>query len=107
MIGERLKALRKSKGITQRELAEVLNIRKATVSLYETNVNEPSDLIKIKIAKYFNTSVDYLIGVIDDEVSYYDKNIFLKLPDDISADEYRLINDIVELILFRRKSMMR
>ena len=103
MIGERLRTLRKNKGITQKELADILGVRKAAVSLYETGKNDPTDPIKIILARYFNISVDYLIGIIDDEVSYYDNNIFLKLPENISDEEKRLINDVVELILFRRK----
>jgi len=103
MIGERLKILRKNKGITQKDLADILGVRKASVSLYETDKYDPADAIKIKIAKYFNISMDYLTGVIDDEISYYKKDVFLKLPDNISSEEKRLIDDIVDLILFRRK----
>ena len=102
MIGERLRKIRKSKGITQKELADVLGVNKATVSLYEKNINEPNDSVKTKMAKYFKISMDYLTGVIDEEISYYDKNTFLKLSSDISKEDIRFINEIMEFISFRQ-----
>ena len=63
MIGGRLKQLRKNKGISQRELAEILGVRKTAVSLYETDKNDPADSIKITLAKYFNISLDYLESI--------------------------------------------
>ena len=102
MIGARLRELRKKKGLTQGELAEILGVRKMAVSLYETAKNDPADSIKITMAKYFNISLDYLIGVIDDEVSYYNENIFLKLPSNISDEEKRLLHDVIDIIIYRR-----
>ena len=103
MVGERLRKIRKDKGITQKELAEIIGINKATVSLYEKNINEPNDSVKGKMARYFKVSMDYLTGVIDEEVSYYDESIFMKLPGGISKDERRLMNDMMEFISYRRK----
>jgi len=101
MIGERLRMLRKKKGLKQKDLAEILNIEKTKISAYEINKNTPPDDVKVVLAKYFNVSVDYLIGVIDDEVSYYDKNIFLKLPEGISEDEREIISDLAQFICSR------
>ena len=69
MIGERLRELRKNKGLSQQKLSDILGLTKSAVSLYEKNKTEPNDKIKIIIAKYFDISVDYLIGVIDEEIS--------------------------------------
>lgn len=102
MIGERLKILRKNKGLTQKELSAILNVNKSTISQYETEDNEPSDKMKIKIAKYFNVSLDYLTGLIDTEMPYYDENYFWKIPEDISDDERVLVRDFIEFIIFRR-----
>lgn len=100
MIGERLKELRKSKGITQKELADILGVRKAAVSLYETDKNDPVDPIKISSAKYFNISLDYLIGLIDYKVKYYNEDDFVELPKKISDKEKWLIQKFVEFIDF-------
>lgn len=57
----RLKEIRKSKGITQLKMAMDLNTNQNTISRYETGEREPSILELIKIADYFNISVDYLL----------------------------------------------
>ncbi len=58
----RLKELRKKKGISQLRLATDLNTTQNTISRYETGEREPGIAELIKIADYFNVSVDYLIG---------------------------------------------
>lgn len=58
----RLKELRKRKGISQLRLATDLNTTQNTISRYETGEREPGIDELIKIADYFNVSVDYLIG---------------------------------------------
>lgn len=58
----RLKELRKKKGISQLRLATALNTTQNTISRYETGEREPGISELIKIADYFNVSVDYLIG---------------------------------------------
>ena len=103
MIACRLRALRKSKGITQNELADILGVRKAAISLYETDQCDPADSIKISIAKYFDVSLDYLVGVIDDEVKYYTEENFVKLPENITAEEKELAKKFIDYIAFLRK----
>lgn len=65
MIGERLLALRRDADLTQDDLAAILNINKHSISAYERNKSEPPDAIKIAIARHFDVSVDYLIGLTD------------------------------------------
>ena len=57
----RLKELRKSRKITQLKLAMELNMAQNTISRYETGEREPSINDLIKIADYFNVSIDYLL----------------------------------------------
>lgn len=57
----RLKELRKEKGISQLKLALDLNTNQNTISRYETGEREPGIAELIKIADYFNVSVDYLL----------------------------------------------
>ena len=57
----RLKELRKKKGISQLRLATELNTTQNTISRYETGEREPGIAELIKIADYFNISVDYLL----------------------------------------------
>ena len=57
----RLREIRKAKGISQLKLAIDLNTNQNTISRYETGEREPGIVELIKIADYFNVSVDYLI----------------------------------------------
>lgn len=57
----RLKKIRKSKGISQLKLAMDLNTNQNTISRYETGEREPGINELIKIADYFNVSIDYLL----------------------------------------------
>ena len=59
-FGNRLKQLRKSYGITQAQLAENLNERRATLSNYENKNVYPGFNMLIKLADYFHVSVGYV-----------------------------------------------
>jgi len=57
----RLKEIRKAKGISQLKLATDLNTNQNTIRRYETGEREPGIAELIRIADYFNISVDYLL----------------------------------------------
>ena len=57
----RLKEIRTAKGISQLKLAMDLNTSQNTISRYETGDREPGIMELIKIADYFNISIDYLL----------------------------------------------
>ena len=59
----RLKELRKQHKLTQKELAEALNVKDSTINRYEKGVNEPSFEMFYALALYFNVTTDYLLGV--------------------------------------------
>jgi transcriptional regulator with XRE-family HTH domain len=61
-FGKGLKELRKEKKLTQAQVAEHLDVSVSTYTKYETGVNEPDIAMLIKIAKFFNVSIDYLLG---------------------------------------------
>lgn len=58
----KLKTLRKEKGISQLKLALDLNTSQNTISRYETGEREPGINELIKLADYFDVSIDYLVG---------------------------------------------
>lgn len=62
VIHTRIRELRKERGLTQEQLGKVLGVVKSTISLYESGKSTPDDEIKIKIADYFDVSLDYLLG---------------------------------------------
>ena len=57
----RLRDLRKSKGISQLKLAMDLSMSQNSISRYETGSHEADYATLIKIADYFNVSIDYLL----------------------------------------------
>ena len=59
--GERLKALRKEKSITQEELAEVLGVSNRTVSRWENGRNMPDFDVLLQLAKFYNTDVNRIL----------------------------------------------
>jgi len=59
---KRLKLLRKQKNITQKQLAENLEIAERTIRSYEIGENVPTLESFIKIADFFDVSLDYLTG---------------------------------------------
>ena len=66
MFSDRLKELREEKGLTQMQLAEILNISKSAIANYESGLREPKDnRLWKKIASYFNVTVDYLMDIPD------------------------------------------
>lgn len=75
----RLKDLREDKDLYQKDIAKKLNISQTNYSKYELEkINIPIDTLK-KLALYFNTSTDYILGLTDDPLPYprtpKDKNI--------------------------------
>ncbi len=54
--------LRKERSISQKELAKYLNVSQAQISKYESGANEPDLATLIKIADFFNISIDELLG---------------------------------------------
>ncbi|MBV4439409.1 helix-turn-helix domain-containing protein [Clostridium tyrobutyricum] len=64
-LGNRIKSLREERSMNQLELAKILHIGNTTLSQYESDKRIPSDIVKKKIAEYFNVSLDYLMGLTD------------------------------------------
>lgn len=71
-FGSKLKQLREDNGLTQDQLAEVLEVKGGTVSQYELSKTYPSVEKLIRIAHYFKVSTDYLLGLT--ETNQYDQS---------------------------------
>lgn len=70
MFHKRLAALRKEKSMTQQEVADAINIARATYAQYEIGRREPDYETLKKIAHLLNCTTDYLIGRSDTPRSY-------------------------------------
>lgn len=63
MFKDKIKNLRESKNLSQRQLAKELNISQATLSNYERGDRQPHSQVEwLAIANYFNVTVGYLMG---------------------------------------------
>lgn len=62
MFADILKQLRNQKGVTQEELAKAIYVTNSAISQYEANVSRPNLESLERIAKFFNVSIDYLLG---------------------------------------------
>ena len=65
-FGERLRDLRQEKHMTQKQLADKLDLVKGTISAYEQGKKYPSIEVLIKLCNVFQISADYLLGLSDD-----------------------------------------
>ncbi|MGH0601509.1 helix-turn-helix domain-containing protein [Bacillus mycoides] len=91
MFGQRLKALRLEKGMTQQQLADFLDIEKSNISRFESGKQSPSSDNRIKMAKLFNVSVDYMLGLSEHKTLNQEKS------DKISKEASALMEKINKL----------
>ena len=67
VIAKRLSELRKEKGVKQDEIAELLNVKRATIANYETGKRAPDYETIIKLADYYGVSCDYILRGVTSE----------------------------------------
>lgn len=95
-LGERIKQLRKEKGMTQEELAKTLGVIRGTLSVWEIDKAEPDNKTLGKIADYFDVTIDYLLGR-DTEPDNFDNNL-RQILSKMSDEEGQQTIKILELI---------
>lgn len=69
MFAERLRELRRSRGLTQLELSERIGLAKSTIAGYEKGFRKPKVQTLNIMAEFFNTSADYIIGLTDNKIA--------------------------------------
>lgn len=67
---QRIRDLREDADLTQQQLADLLNVSQTTYSRYESGAIDIPSLALIKLAQFYNTSVDYLLGITKDKTPY-------------------------------------
>lgn len=72
-LGEKISDLRKQRGMTQDELAEVMGVSSQAVSKWENNLSIPDLPILMEISNYFHISLDDLVKEKEETVSYVEK----------------------------------
>ena len=66
----RLRDLREDKDMNQTQIAKILDMSQTGYSKYETGENDIPTAILIKLARFYNTSIDYLLGETDNPKRY-------------------------------------
>ncbi len=96
-----LKELRENASISQKQLAEAIGVSQQSINKYENHKIEPDIDTMIKIADYFETSVDYLIGH-----STLRRRIEATEEYALNAEEGRLVEQYRKLSPKQRESIM-
>jgi len=74
LFGKKLKALRTSRKISQKEFGKIFGLAESTIGMYERDERRPDFELLNKFADYFEVSTDYLLGRTDiSEVSQEEK----------------------------------
>lgn len=93
----KLKELRLKNGLLQDQIAEVLQIKKNTYSNYEIEKTQAPIEIYKKLAKYYNVSLDYLLGYTDKK----ETNSEFTLQEEELIDMFRDLSDLNKEIILR------
>lgn len=89
VLSSRIKEARLSKGLTQPELARLINSTDRNVSNYETGYSFPSIKILYSMSTALSTSVDYLLGLTDDPTISK-----TSLENNLTKDDLRLLDQL-------------
>ncbi len=66
----RIRNLREDRDLTQKQVGEILNMSQTGYNQYEIGKNDIPTKILIQLAEFYNTSIDYLLGLTDEEKPY-------------------------------------
>lgn len=67
---QRLRDLREDRDLTQQDLANLLKVSQTTYSRYESGVLDIPSTSLIRLAQFYKTSIDYLLGLTNDKEAY-------------------------------------
>lgn len=67
---ERLRNLREDKDLTQKQIGQLLNMSQTGYNQYEIGKNDIPTIVLIKLAEFYNTSTDYLLGLTNEIKPY-------------------------------------
>ena len=70
MVCRRIRDLREDADLLQKDIADYLSCTQVCYSHYETGKRDIPTEVLIKLAAYYHTSIDYLLGVTDDPAPY-------------------------------------
>ncbi|WP_299465407.1 helix-turn-helix transcriptional regulator [uncultured Microscilla sp.] len=107
-FADRLKELRKKKGLSQNQLAELIDVHFAQVSRYERGETKPNAQAITKLAQALNTTADYLMnGTSDDHLNQMalDKEIIsrFKQIQELDQNEKKIVLSLLDAYIAKQK----
>jgi len=90
-FGERLKFLREKNNLTQKELAVKLNITDSMICMYEANKKSASVSTLISMARFFHVSLDYLLGLENEQKDIFSEHIYDIARDIMGLEEKKRV----------------
>lgn len=112
MFAERLKLLRLEADLTQTELAKQIKISQPSYSDWEKGVSKPSAENINKLAKFFNVSIDYLLGNTDDK--YSDEKdlsefeiLYRKTSNNLTEKQQEILKEELKAFLKERSEILK
>ena len=106
MFGKRLRMLRERKGFTKKKMSEELQMPYTTYLHYEDGTNQPNNEVLVKIAEYFEISIDWLLDykpknknspVINKQWEVFEKKLNL-----FSIEELNKLDSYIEFLIWER-----
>lgn len=94
MFSERLKQLRKERGLLQQDMADKIGITKSAYGYYEQGKTTPDVLTAKKIASILDVSVDYLLGAQSEQPNDYHPTLNAKDERDIQRELEIMMADL-------------
>ncbi len=95
MLGEKIRELRKIKKISQEEFALAMGYSRPLIVNWEKGTRDPDTQTLLKIADYFNVSIDYLMGREDYYGNYYKRDL---MQSDLSEKEIAMLEEFRALL---------
>ena len=106
--GQNIKKIRKEKGMTQQQIAELIHMHRSNYSKIESGQREISVDALNKIAKYFGMTIDQIVnfdGAVPQEITVEDKTLMeqVKLIQELEPEEKNMVFKMVDTFLTKKK----
>ena len=100
IMAQRIRDLRRERGLTQAQLADKTGLKETAIRSYENGLREPNAKALAALEQYFQISVNYLLGNIDDKMKLKDEIVSeLPLGERTLQEQLREVSDEEKLIL--------
>lgn len=97
-FSDNLRILRAEYRLTQQDIGDIVGLTAQAVSKWENNLAEPDNESLKKLAKHFNVSVDYLLGIKEKKETNALDNLLFSKAKELSDDDKKAILGVINAI---------